>query len=297
MDVGDERMAARDFRGALAAYSAADEIVGVPTTGIEVGRAQQALGLWIEARDTWIRVARYPKQREEPKPFTEARSEAEQLALSLGARMPTLLIDVEPVPELALLLDQRQLASNLVGVPLRVNPGTHRVEATAPGYEPTTLEVSVVERATRTVRVALVRRPPPTVPPSGAEQDERRSSPGSPAAMWIGFGVAAAGTAVGTGLGLWAFDQTARLHEECGASPCPEELAGEIDRAKTTGALSTVSFALGAAGLGVGVWQAVALLTGKDRTSQASGPSYRRHGWAVFPHGPGGRVVYTLRFP
>jgi hypothetical protein len=39
MDQGDVSMAAGDHEAALAAYRAADDIMGVPTTGLEVGKA------------------------------------------------------------------------------------------------------------------------------------------------------------------------------------------------------------------------------------------------------------------
>ena len=56
MDEGDRKFAAKDFKGALDAYQGAHAIMGVPTTGIEVAKAQEALGLLVEARDTLLAV-------------------------------------------------------------------------------------------------------------------------------------------------------------------------------------------------------------------------------------------------
>ena len=72
MDDGDRKLRVGDYRGALDAYIAADKIMRVPTTGIAVGRVQEKLGRLLEARDTWLRVARYPVKLDEPEPFTEA---------------------------------------------------------------------------------------------------------------------------------------------------------------------------------------------------------------------------------
>src|SRR5262245_53464167 len=62
MDLGDDKAAAGDLEGALKAYQAADGIMGVPTTGLEVGRALEKLGRLIEARDAFVRVARFPRE-------------------------------------------------------------------------------------------------------------------------------------------------------------------------------------------------------------------------------------------
>ena len=81
---------AGDLTGALEAYRGADAIMGVPTTGIEVARTQIRLGRLVEARDTALKVSRYPVKRREPRPFTDARTEALQLASELAARIPSL---------------------------------------------------------------------------------------------------------------------------------------------------------------------------------------------------------------
>src|SRR5262245_66695671 len=61
MDLGDDKTAAGDLEGALKAYQAADGIMGVPTTGLEVARALEKLGRLIEARDACVRVTRFPR--------------------------------------------------------------------------------------------------------------------------------------------------------------------------------------------------------------------------------------------
>src|SRR5436190_23509399 len=41
MDEGDRKFAAKDYKGALDAYQGAHAIMGVPTTGLEVAKAQE----------------------------------------------------------------------------------------------------------------------------------------------------------------------------------------------------------------------------------------------------------------
>jgi hypothetical protein len=51
MDAGDARFEAKQYAAALEQYRGADEIMQVPTTGIEVGRALERLGRLLEARE------------------------------------------------------------------------------------------------------------------------------------------------------------------------------------------------------------------------------------------------------
>jgi len=297
MDVGDAKMAQGDIEGALAAYRAADEIMRVPTTGIEVGRAQQALGLWVEARDTWMRVALYPKESDEPKPFTLARLEAERLVMALGPRIPTLLVIVaRPAPKrFAVWLDDRLLSSEELGVALLVNPGMHRLRTSAPGHVPNAVDVKLEEGTQReaTLRFRRTARPPAAKGDSGRLTPWLSAGPHSPALMWTGFSVAAAGVAVGTATGVWAFERTALAYEQCTGTSCPPTAAADIDQAKAAGVASTVAFVLGAAGLGVGIWQGIELSRGRHASPQPQ----PRPALSVLPGATGARLLLTTRFP
>src|SRR5262249_50029770 len=90
LDEGDKKIEEKDLEGALKAYRAADAIMGVPTTGIEVSKTLAAMGQLLSARDKALEVSRYPKKQGEPSAFTQARTESEQLAESLGERIPSL---------------------------------------------------------------------------------------------------------------------------------------------------------------------------------------------------------------
>jgi len=308
MDIGDQRMGRGDARGALVAYRTADELVGVPTTGIEVGRAQAALGLWVEARDTWVKVALYPTSGDEPRPFTEARREAERLLVVYGARIPTLTIEIEPSipPGMVLMLDEQQLSSDLIGVPLRVNPGVHAISAQASGFASAEAKVSLAERTERSIRLVLSRSAAPAARPEPREPDEPQPSRGSRTAMWAGFASALVGAAAGTATGIWAFEETNAAAELCMGTSCPPEASDELDRAKLASALSTGAFVLGGAGLGIGIWQAIVIAT-------SSGPETRRAESAqaisrvaaseakprvaLIPSASGAQLLLTARFP
>jgi hypothetical protein len=295
MDLGDEKMAKGDVEGALVAYYAADKIVRVPTSGIEVGRAQLALGLWVEARDTWVRVALYPKKAGEPKPFTQARQAAERLAMELGPRIPTLIVLLDrPAPKgLAVWLDDRLLSSEELGVALLVNPGKHQLRTSAPGYTPTAVDVELAEGAERRATLTFTAKPPPSRAKKNARPPEPWLSarPGhSPALMWTGFSVALSGTVVGAATGIWAIERAALAQEQCTGTACPESAARDIEQARLAGTVSTIAFVLGGAGLVLGTWQAI---TRGPARAQAELPA---RAIAAYPHPSGVRVVFRGTF-
>src|SRR5262245_59359639 len=97
MEQGDTKRDKGDLQGALKAFEAADAIMRVPTTGLEVARVQVELGKLVEARETLGRLLRIPIRPNEPAPFLGARRAAEQLANELSARIPTMTVAVTNV--------------------------------------------------------------------------------------------------------------------------------------------------------------------------------------------------------
>lgn len=90
MAEGRARRAESDLRGALASFLAADAIMHVPTTALEVARTQSSLGQLVEARETVRRILRRPVRADDPPPFAEARANAERLDREIAARIPSI---------------------------------------------------------------------------------------------------------------------------------------------------------------------------------------------------------------
>src|SRR4051794_38028802 len=61
LDEGDREVEKKHYEAALKAFLAADAIMNVPTTGIELAKTQVLLGQLVEARDSALRVTRLPK--------------------------------------------------------------------------------------------------------------------------------------------------------------------------------------------------------------------------------------------
>src|SRR5260221_3476435 len=132
MQEGRELREKGDLQGALKRFQAADGIMHVPTTALEVARTQATLGLLVEARDTIAAIRKTPAKANDPEPFAEARNRAEELDASLDVRVPSLTIKVDgaaagETPTIT--IDGVQVPAAAVGLPRRVDPGHHVVAA------------------------------------------------------------------------------------------------------------------------------------------------------------------------
>jgi hypothetical protein len=290
---GDRRFEARDYAAAVEAYRGAHAIMDVPTTGIGLGRAQEALGQLVEARDTFLEVARLPRRPREPAVFARVRSEAEQLADALAERIPSIQAEVSGAPatvERTVRLDDVALAPEVVTLPWKVNPGPHTVTVTAPGYRETTERVVVTEGQHTTVRLALVAlpvatsatsaEPPPasvTADPVDARRPPRRAGT---YLTYGGFGLGVVGVAVGSVTGLMHLTQTGDLRARCPGDVCAQSDASAIDSTKSLGTIANVAFAAGALGIGAGVVGLVLSRSGREPAAGDGGP---RAGVRVMP--------------
>jgi hypothetical protein len=244
MDEGDGKIGKGDLRGALDAYLAADKIMGVPTTGLEVGKTQARLGLLLEARDSLLRVTRYPQSAEEPQAYARARADAAELAAQVAGRIPSLQIDVTGPTD-----DSTIVASvdDLVVPPgthrhaRKVNPGEKVIRAHARGFRGAELRIALAEGEQRVVRLTLEPVPP----------DEQPA--GLSPLVWIGFGLGGAGLVVGGVTGIVSLVRTSDVQAGCVRDVCPATSADEIDSATLLANVSNVGLAVGAIGVVLGI--------------------------------------------
>ena len=276
MNEGDRLFAAKDYAGALKAYGGAHDIMGVPTTGIELAKAQEQLGQLVEARDTLLQVTRYPKRSDEPKVFTRARDDAALRAVTLAARIPSIVVTVSGPPQgaaVSVTIDGVAIPPAAVSLPRKVNPGRHAILASSPGFVEARQVLMVAERETGQANLTLqagsaaVPAGPATPVPAApivavrAEQPPpaaTQSSSSSSTLMIFGFGLGAAGVIAGSITGLLAMSKKTDAEKLCTNNLCPESSRSDIDGSKTMGNISTISFAVGAIGAGLGVYTLLA---------------------------------------
>jgi hypothetical protein len=264
-----------DLKGALKAFAGADAIMHVPTTGLELARAQAAVGQLVEARDTALRVARSAGGPNEPAPFKAARDAASTLTDQLEARIPSLTVNVKNVPSGAsatLTIDGVDVPPEVIGQPRKLDPGHHVVEAKA-GTAYGKQEVDVAEKDSKEVTIELpAQSAAPVAAGAGATDtgtaDTTQQQPEQPAEsggrsgaskvmIFGGFGLAAVGAIAGTVTGIMSMSKTSSIKHSsaCTGSPpvCGPPEYDDISSAQTLATISTVSFIAGGVGAAVGV--------------------------------------------
>jgi hypothetical protein len=147
--------------------------------------------------------------------------------------------------------------------PHPVNPGTHEIVAVSTDGTRAATSVDLKESESRGVDLSVA-------PPSGAPSSpssapgpsptqtppiEKRSGPsGTPLLVYGGFGLAAAGIAVGTVTGIVALGKGSSVSNACrNTLDCPESVVSDLNTGRTMAAISTVSFACAGAGAVAGV--------------------------------------------
>lgn len=273
MEDGDGKRDKGDLDGALKSYKAADAIMHVPTTGLEVARVQAQLGRLLEARETLSRVSRIPVKPNEPAPFAAARKAAEQLSDELAARIPAITFavrGVDPGTPPRITVDGEVIPPAAIQAPRKVNPGRHVVAASAGAVEKTE-EVTLAEGETKGVSFDLS---PPAAPAESGEADGTAQGGGPGKALAIGgFALGAVGVGVGSVTGLMHLSKVGDVKKDCVGDVCPPSRADDIDSAKTLGTISTIAFVAGAVGIGVGV---AGLVMSSGDGKEARGDAARR---------------------
>jgi hypothetical protein len=149
---GDHAGAASKLREALA-------IKETPGLRFHLAHAEQGQGHLVEA------MVEYDRAEELVRLGAKAPDVAELLSPAKGSlreRIPTLMIRPPgDTPDVRLAIDDTAVATTLVGKPVPLNPGSHRVVVSAPGRKDFRIEVLLVEGEDRVVEAELVQASEP----------------------------------------------------------------------------------------------------------------------------------------
>jgi hypothetical protein len=295
MTEGRELREKGHVQDALKRFKAADDIMRVPTTGLELARTQATMGLLLEARDTIANIRKLPSSASDPEPFKDARAKAEELDNTLEARIPALTIVVQGAAAgetPTIVVDGSQLAAAVTGLPRRVNAGRHTVVVKTPTSQgEQTVDVKEGEQKEVQVRVSASSKTPDTTPPEGeatqaqAEHTSESSGPTShsPTVLtWVGISVGGAGLIAGAVTGLLSMSKTSSLKNECTKDVCTSSQArSDYNSAGTLATISDIGFALAGAGAALAV---TTLLLGHDASNAPATQSTPTEGQS--PSGP-----------
>lgn len=170
---------------------------------------------------------------------------------------------------LQLTWDDQPLDAAVLGTPFPVDPGKHKLSASAPGKKAWYGQVDVSTAAGQfpvsipALEVEIAPPPPvavPALPPSApVAPPPVAPAPAAPPGndtrplVYAGFGVGVVGVVIGAITGGVALARGGALHTDCLNNQCTADKQGRIDAATAVANVSNVSFALGAAGLVTGV--------------------------------------------
>jgi hypothetical protein len=165
---------------------------------------------------------------------------------ALARRVPSIVIvSPQEVKDISASIDGQSVAASVLGRPAPVNPGTHRVTVSAPGYQDFVGDVSVTEGERRVLRVELV--PEGTLsssayaPAPRHARPLRQANPGLSTRTYVLVGevaVTAASLAVGVTFMIAgsraddrvsrASDRVDRVASESGQSPRCDTATGDV---------------------------------------------------------------------
>lgn len=274
-----------------------ERIHHAPTTLGRLGECHVQLGALVLGTELLQRVVREPLPTNGPQVFVVAKARAQKVLdqalpkigkLRISVKAPT---DVRPT----VAIDGEPVSSALLEVDRPTDPGSHRVEASAPGFRPASATVTLREGGSESVALTLEPDPnaqrveplgpavtaaenpiaPPgsatTMPPPAAAP-ERSST--SRVLAYGALGVGAAGLVAGSVLGALAISKASDLEGKCPNKQCATlESQDDLKSASRMGTWSTVAFGVGAVGLVGGV---VLLLTSSPgpAASAATSPGF-----------------------
>jgi hypothetical protein len=231
---------------------------------------------WAEYNDVLTLAQR--DGREDRVAYARERIAAIEPRLS---RLKIELSAASDIPTLEVQLDGNVVGRPTLGVALPVDPGTHRVAASASGKRPWETSVTVPTGPAEIVVALPVLTDAPTEPvapaaPGAASNPTADRPHASNTQRILAYGLGGLGLlgiGVGSVFGLKAISQNDESNQRgCVGNECTASAGALREDAQSAGTLSTVAFAVGGAALAGGV---VLFLTAPSSKDQASRPVAR----------------------
>ena len=193
---GDELQRAGKFAEALDKFQRAEQVIHAPTNVLRIAECQAAMGRLVEAAESYRQVTRWQLAAGSPPAFQSAIDQAKGELAQVEPRVPKVLVQVTPPPpqgsQPQLVIDGATVPFALVGEQIPLDPGEHKLQATAAGQASPEVTVNLKERETKNVALQLqpvpgggaVVAPPPagggTPPPPPPPYGSNAMPPGTP---------------------------------------------------------------------------------------------------------------------
>lgn len=212
---------AKRFGEAADLFQRAESLVHSPVHLLYLGRSYANTGKLVRAQEAFLQATREELTASSPAAFSKAVDEAVNELEAIKPRLAQLTITLSGLgdqakPEVS--IDGEAIPAVMVGVPVPMDPGQHRVEAKAPRYLSTWRKITLAEGQSEAVRLELTPDPaaaevpeeptgdPSATPGTGEPPISKRpaeDSDGNPVFLYTSLGAMAIGLG---GLGLGTYD-------------------------------------------------------------------------------------------
>ncbi len=252
---GQALMDAERYEEACDKFAKSQELSADAHTAHALGDCFERRGMFATAWVTFktaVDLAKHDQQVEQ-----EALSRRAMEALQPKVSRVTLTVTSSIAGE-EVTLDRQPVGFAVFGKPIPLDPGTHVVEATAPGYQTWSTEVVVPEEAASlSVKVPVLARiavelPSPSAPVAKPKAAKKPPPPEprpsiSPLA-YVGLSIGVAGLVVGTITGIVAISNSNAIKDRCEDELCPPSEQPLIEDAERVASVSNVAFGVAGAG-------------------------------------------------
>lgn len=247
--------AAGDFAGALAKLQSVAAVRMTPQVRFNIAVCEKNLGKLVAALGNFTLA----QSEAIDQGLDDVATKAEEHIHDIRARMPKLtIVRGEGAEAATISLDGVTLGAAAIGTEMNVDPGPHVIVATQDGETRFSVTLDVAERASERVVVrwdapAAVSPSEPVTSPAFPDESEPAASGWTKQhSAWTAVGIGGAGTIAGVVFLVLRSGTISDLDAVCVDGRCPPSAEPTADRGKLYTGLAGASFAVGAAGFGLG---------------------------------------------
>jgi hypothetical protein len=291
------------YKEAIDLLTRAETLMHAPSHLLYLARAYSKIGQYVKAREAYLRITKEQLPANAPQAFRDAQTTAQKEIGAVHPKVASIEIKVEgaeAAKDLTVKVDGNPIPSVLVGVQQPIDPGDHRIEASAIAFRAQSQTVRIGDGGRASVVLRL--EPDPTASPAATPAASRApSEAGAPAprmtaardtstptetagsgsglriGAYAAFGVGAVGLGAGTVFLLQALGKRSEADDICtgSAGECPISRRADVDKldsdAKRAATFSAVGYGVGGVGIAAGV--VMLIMSGKSESSAATRPA------------------------
>lgn len=281
------------YQDAADLFERAESLVHSPIHLLYQARANVKVGQLVKAQEAYIRIIREKFRDDAPASFKSAQESARAEVEEIKPRLAKLTVKVSGVKQgAALTVDGDPVPAVLIGVPMPMDPGEHKLEVSAEGYAPKSATVKLTEGQVEAVELVL-EPAAGGVPVAGAAEGEEPTAQGASGqsigsdggaptsggsngmriGSYVAFGVGAVGLGLGTVFlldGASKADDADKKFAAFQRGEATEKEVSDLDaEADSSTNLGTTGLVVGGLGVATGV---VLFLLSSDSGEQAMTP-------------------------